>query len=165
VAFDSVSAEGRILFRPKAMPEFQELAVDWNNLLLACGRCHGVENKGIKFLKPDEGGPLVNPVEEDPDQHLQFDFDRQTKLAIVLGKTKRGDTTWKILGLNRREVVQHRSGYVKKLWVIAEYYDHVPAARKINHEAIRDDSEYAAFARALKRALETRANKTAASGH
>ena len=32
-------------FRPKALTEFYELAVDWDNLLLACGRCNGPENK------------------------------------------------------------------------------------------------------------------------
>lgn len=138
-------------FKPKARPEYHDLAVDWTNLLLACGRCNGTENKGVKFPGPAEGGPLVNPTEEDPDQHLRYDFDPMTKLANVLGISERGETTWKTLGLNRPELVRHRSGFVMKLWVIATLCQQDAAARKLIDEAVDNDAEYAAFARELKR--------------
>ncbi|MGO8676385.1 MAG: retron system putative HNH endonuclease [Limisphaerales bacterium] len=143
-------------FKPKAIPAYFELAVEWNNLLLACGRCNGTENKGIKFLGPAEGGPLVNPAEENPADHLRFDFDLGTRLANVLGSTERGETTWKTLGLNRPELVRRRSDFVKKLWVIgARYYDDAEA-REIIDLAVRDSAEYAAFARELKHFIDSR---------
>ena len=137
-------------FKPKGTPAFYELAVDWNNLLLACGRCNGAENKGTKFPLEDEDGPLVNPVEEEPSEHLRFDFDPRLKLANVLGISKRGETTRKILGLNRRELVKRRSDFVKKLWVIAVRYNEDDEARDIIDSAIDPKEEYVAFARALK---------------
>ena len=146
-------------FKPKSVPGNYELAVDWSNLLLACGRCNGPENKGVKFPGSAEGGPLINPTEDDPDQHFRFDFDTGTKLANVLDRSKRGETTWKILGLNRRELVHHRSDFVKKLWVIATRYEEDADARLIIDAAIMDDAEYAAFARAVKRAIPSNLQK------
>ena len=140
-------------FRP-IIPQYYELAVDWDNLLLACGRCNGAENKGVKFPTETENGPLVNPTEEDPAGNLCFDFDPMTKLANVLGISHRGETTRIVLGLNRPDLVRHRSDFVKKLWVIGSRYHHDHAAREIIDEAVSDNSEYAAFARALKRIIE-----------
>ena len=144
-------------FKPKSKPAYYELAVDWDNLLLACGRCNGAENKGSRFPLEDEDGPLVNPVEEEPSQHLSFDFDLRLRLANVLGMSKRGETTRRILGLNRPELVKRRSDFVKKLWVIACLYNEDDAAREIIDLAIDSKEEYAAFARALKRFIESRA--------
>jgi uncharacterized protein (TIGR02646 family) len=146
-------------FKPKSIPEFYELAVDWDNLLLACGRCNGVENKGVKFPTATEKGPLVNPAEENPSQHLRFDFDPMTKLANVLGVTDRGETTWKILGLNRPDLVHHRSDFVKKLWVIAAHYHNDNEARGIIDEALNEKAEYSAFARELKRYIDNHPNE------
>jgi len=146
-------------FKPKGIPEYYDLAVDWSNLLLACGRCNGPENKGIKFPGPSSGGPLVNPTEDDPGQHFRFDFDRVTKLANVLGISERGETTWRLLGLNRRELVRRRSDFVKKLWVIATRYDSDAEAREIIDNAVSDGEEYTAFARELKRVLTARSQR------
>src|ERR1700761_6417444 len=74
-------------FRPKSISSFYELAVDWDNLMLACGRCNGAENKGVKFPEAANGGPLVNPTVDDPGEHLGFDFDPVTKLANVVDKS------------------------------------------------------------------------------
>lgn len=137
-------------FRPKSVRKYYELAVDWDNLLLACGRCNGVENKGVQFPTKAEKGPLVNPTEEDPGRHLSFDFDPVTKLANVLGISDRGETTRIVLGLNRPDLVRHRSDFVKKLWVIASRYHQDQDARGIIDEAVGEKSEYTAFARALK---------------
>lgn len=142
-------------FKPKSLPEYYELAVDWSNLLLACGRCNGPENKGVKFPGSAEGGPLVSPTEDDPAIHFRFDFDTGTKLANVLDHSKRGKTTLNVLGLNRRELLHHRSDFVKKLWAIATYYDQDADARLIIDAAIMDDAEYAAFAREVKRAISS----------
>jgi uncharacterized protein (TIGR02646 family) len=143
-------------FKPKALPAYYELAVEWSNLLLACGRCNGAENKGVKFPGPADGGPLVNPTEENPADHLRFDFDVATKLANVLGSSIRGETTWKTLGLNRLELVRRRSDFVKKLWVIGVRYYQDPEAREIINMAVNDSAEYAAFARELKKFIDSR---------
>jgi uncharacterized protein (TIGR02646 family) len=140
-------------FKPKSIPAYYELAVAWDNLLLACGRCNGAENKGTKFPLADEGGPLVNPVENEPSEHLRFDFDRELKLANVLGISPRGETTQKTLGLNRPQLLKHRSKFVTKLWVIADNYHKDNAAREIIDLAICSKEEYSAFALALKETL------------
>jgi len=44
-------------FKPKGTPAYYEFAVEWNNLLLACGRCNGAENKGAKSPLANKGGP------------------------------------------------------------------------------------------------------------
>ena len=140
-------------FKPKGIPAYYELAVDWDNLLLACGRCNGAENKGTKFPLADKGGPIVNPVKENPSRHLRFDFDPRLKLANVLGTSKRGETTRIILGLNRPKLLEHRSKFVKKLRVIADHYHADAAAREIIDSAICPEEEYSAFARAIKKSL------------
>lgn len=140
-------------FRPKSHPAFYEKAVEWDNLLLACGRCNGAENKGVCFPSASQGGPLLNPTQDDdPEQHLKFDFDPVTKLANVLDRTSRGRTTWQTLGLNRTELLRRRSEFVKKLSVVANFYGSHQEARAIIDEAIQDSSEYVAFARAIRSA-------------
>ena len=141
-------------FKPKSTPAYFELAVEWNNLLLACGRCNGVENKGTKFPLAKEGGPLVNPVKENPPRHLRFDFDPMLKLANVLGVSKRGETTQTILGLNRPDLLKHRSKFVRKLWVISSRYYDDADAREIIESALHPKEEYSAFALALKSNLK-----------
>jgi len=141
-------------FKPKSLPQYYDLAVDWDNLLLACGRCNGAENKGVKFPTVAENGPLINPTEEDPSTHLCFDFDAATKLANVLGVTNRGETTRTVLGLNRPDLVRHRSTFVKKLWAIGSRYHHDNEAREIIDEALNEKSEYVAFARVLKQNID-----------
>jgi uncharacterized protein (TIGR02646 family) len=140
-------------FKPKGTPAYYELAVDWDNLLLACGRCNGAENKGTKFPLADNGGPLVNPAEEEPSKHLRFDFDPRLKLANVLGISKRGETTQRTLGLNRPQLLKHRSKFVAKLWVIASRYHEDNEARRIIDLAIYPQEEYSAFALAVKESL------------
>lgn len=140
-------------FKPKGTPAYYELAVEWDNLLLACGRCNGVENKGTKFPLEDKGGPLVNPVKEDPSIHLRFDFDPKLKMANVLGISRRGETTRITLGLNRPALLKHRSKFVKKLWLIASRYHKDAEAREIIDSAICPKEEYSAFARALRNSL------------
>ena len=142
-------------FKPKSTPTYHELAVEWNNLLLACGRCSGAENKGSKFPLENEDGPLINPVDEEPSHHFSFDFDLKLRLANVLGVSKRGETTRIILGLNRPELVKRRSDFVKKLWVIAGRYNEDDDARAIVDSATDSKEEYAAFARSLKRFIES----------
>jgi uncharacterized protein (TIGR02646 family) len=86
-------------FRPKSGPVGRpSLTFTWSNLLLACGICNGPEFKGDRFPGPASGGPLINPLADDPDQHFDFVFDPITKLATVVAKTRRGATTVQFIG-------------------------------------------------------------------
>jgi uncharacterized protein (TIGR02646 family) len=137
-------------FRPKrGIKGRPDLAFEWNNLLLACGVCNGAEHKSDHFPEANEGGPLVNPCEDDPEVHFQFHFDRQTKLASVYGKTGRGTTTEKLLGLNRTALREYRSTRICHLVVLAAHAAADPEAASLLDEAKQSTAEYAAFARAL----------------
>jgi uncharacterized protein (TIGR02646 family) len=135
-------------FRPKAL--FPNLCFEWNNLLLACGRCNSNENKGEQFPEPHEGGPLVNPVEEEPGDFFEFVFDLQTGTANVIPKVIRGVTTEKVLGLNRLDLVKHRSDKIRHIAFCAlKARDGDLQARRILEQQCQKESDYAAFARAI----------------
>lgn len=134
-------------YRPKE--KFPLLAVKWNNLLLSCELCNSVENKGNKFPT----SKLIDPCKDDPAQHFVFDYDKNTELANVLGVTNRGQSTELTLNLNRYDLLQHRSGYIKKLIFFASLYHSNQQAREIFDEALTVDSEnaeYLAFAKIIK---------------
>lgn len=87
-------------FRPKS--EFPHLCFEWDNFLLGCSVCNGAQYKGTKF--PDEKeGSLVNPVSENPDDYLSFEYDPETGTANIFGKNIRGDTTVVITGETIRD--------------------------------------------------------------
>jgi uncharacterized protein (TIGR02646 family) len=135
-------------FRPKS--KFPELCFHWKNLLLSCGICNDTAHKGDHFPDSEEGGPLVNPADENPDEFFYFEFDPATGTANVLPKNQRGHTTELILGLNRKELVQHRSAVVRKMVYVAI------CASQGDNEALHEissccskENEYSAFARSL----------------
>jgi uncharacterized protein (TIGR02646 family) len=101
-------------YRPKS--RFPKLTYSWTNLLLACGVCNGKAHKGDKFPQKKEGGRLINPSIDDPEDHFNFYYDPQTRIASVYGTTQRGETTEKLLGLNRYELREHRSKYMRRLY-------------------------------------------------
>lgn len=137
-------------FRPKAGDRGRpDLAFEWRNLLLACGRCNGAENKGDRFPEANEGGPIINPCEEEPADHFRFHFDPKAKIASVYGTSVRGRTTENPLGLNRPELRSYRSSVVAKLAALAQFAPDDPQAVQLLAEAKQDD-EYAAFARSLQ---------------
>ena len=136
-------------FRPKAVGRYPQLAFEWSNLFLACEICNGAANKGVRFPEAVEGGPLVNPCDDDPSEHLCFHYDRQAQLASVLGKTQRGKMTEETLGLNRHELRIYRSRQVTKVAVLARLASSDAEARALLEEAKQDNAEYAAFSRCL----------------
>ena len=133
-------------YRPKST--FPEKTFEWSNLLLACGVCNGTAHKGGNFPGEDEDGPILNPCEDEPDEHLEFRFDPVAGLASVYETTPRGKTTRDLLGLNRPELRKHRSVHVNMLYVLAK--DSRPEARTLFEKAQEDGAQYAAFARALR---------------
>jgi uncharacterized protein (TIGR02646 family) len=138
-------------YRPKA--KYWKQTFTWSNLLLACGVCNGSEYKGDAFPLKAEGGPLINPSAEDPSRHLSFEYDPKTRMASVRGKTTRGDTTERYLGLNRKDLRTHRSTRIKHLWFIAQRATTDPEARQLLDEAASASEEYSAFANLLRDAL------------
>jgi uncharacterized protein (TIGR02646 family) len=134
-------------FKPKST--FPELTFEWTNLLLSCPICNSTEFKGDCFPEASEGGPLINPCDEEPAEHFEFVFDPAAKLASVIGKTIRGQTTEKILGLNRVDLRGYRSKVVMTLYALSFYAAIDSAAQALLEEACRDDGEYAAFIRSF----------------
>jgi hypothetical protein len=92
---------------------------------------------------------LINPCDDDPSNHFTFPFDPETKLASVYGKTRRGTTTERILGLNRPELRAHRSKQIEKMVALARFARTDPAAKVLLEEAKQGSAEYAAFVRSL----------------
>jgi uncharacterized protein (TIGR02646 family) len=134
-------------FKPKS--RFPDLTFEWTNLLLSCPICNGSEYKSDRFPLETEGGPLVNPCDELPAEHFEFVFDPVAKLATVIGKTARGQTTEAIVGLNRYDLREYRSKIVMMLYVLSDYAKADPTAQALLKEAGQDEGEYAAFVRAL----------------
>jgi hypothetical protein len=118
-------------------------------LLLACGICHGAEFKSDHFPGRADGGPIINPCEDDPALHFEFRFDAKLGLASVYGVTARGQTTEALLGLNRQELRAYRSQQAKKLAVLTLFAESNQEAKSLLEEAVESTSEYAAFARAI----------------
>ncbi|MFH0728221.1 MAG: retron system putative HNH endonuclease [Pseudomonadota bacterium] len=130
-------------FRPKS--QFRSLTFEWTNLLLACPVCNGPEYKGQHFPEEAEGGPLINPCEDKPTEHFDFVFDSEAMLTTVVGKTTRGKTTEKMLGLNRNELRAYRTRIIAMLYALAFHAETDPYAKQLLDEARKADSEYSAF--------------------
>ncbi|HEV2478693.1 MAG TPA: hypothetical protein VGS79_03480 [Puia sp.] len=136
-------------YRPKS--RFPNLCFSWTNLLLGCAICNGKEFKGDRFPGPAENGPILNPVNENPEDFLEFEYDPATGTAMILGKDPRGTKTVDLLGLNKRpDLVRHRSSVVRKMAVIAIQASHgnIEAIAEIKR-CMGKDEEYSAFAKAL----------------
>ena len=137
-------------YRPKGGPNGSpDLCFEWANLLLACGICNGAEFKSDHFPEAVDGGPVINPCEDDPAMHFEFRFDAKLGLASVYGITSRGRTTENLLGLNRPELRRFRSQQVKKLAVLEHLAATNQDAKRLMEEALHPVSEYSAFAQAL----------------
>ena len=132
-------------YRPKS--RFPELTFDWNNLLLACGKCNSIQYKGDKFPEANVWGPIVNPCIDNPDDHFSFVYDVQARLANVVATTGRGKTTEELIGLNRSDLRHHRSVQITRLMALARFADTDTTAQQLLLEAKQNDAEYTAFAR------------------
>lgn len=138
-------------YRPKV--RYPKQAFTWSNLVLACGVCNGSEHKGEHFPLKANGGPIIDPCAEAPARHLSFEYDPVARLASVRGKTTRGDTTEKLLGLNRQDLRAHRSERIQYLWFIAQRAMTDPEARQLLDDAAAASRPYSAFAHLLRDAL------------
>ena len=106
-------------------PGYYWLAFDWRNLLPSCEKCNRPPAKGTRFPlengspRTDPTGPvsrekvlLINPMEMDPEQHLDFDFnDGMVKEKNGSG---RGRMSIKIYDLNREPLRLKRKEVLDK---------------------------------------------------
>ncbi len=111
-------------------PGYYWLAYEWRNLLLACEDCNRpstAKTPGRRIGKWDqfpvrgfrarrkgeetrEEPLLINPVEEDPLDHLEVD----EKTGVITAKTDRGQACIDIFGLNTREALREaRKKYIE----------------------------------------------------
>jgi len=108
-------------FYPKS--QYPDLTFTWKNLLLSCDKCNDANHKGTNFPLDDiTGNPLlIDPTDgvTDPNTHLEFIWDEIAKLASVYGRDQHGTIVKDIFDLNglrgRKELINHRSQYIKKL--------------------------------------------------
>lgn len=135
-------------FKPKS--KFPEFCFEWENFLLGCAVCNGKQYKSDNFPEKNEGGPFINPTTESPEYFFEFEFDPETGTANVLPKNTRAKTTEIELGLNRPELVKHRSDVVRKIaYVALQAKNGDNHALDELHRCMDADQEYAAFARAF----------------
>ena len=120
-------------FRPKAEVEGAQnhrgywwLAYSWENLLIACKKCNQ-DYKKSKFPLRDESERawgensdlgkeepiLINPLEEDPEGFIEYDFSMKDMVKAV-GKCERGRRTVnELTGINDMEVMNERVGKIR----------------------------------------------------
>jgi len=104
-------------FRPQS--RYPALAYEWDNLLLACGRCNSDHKRDSFRLLPHGRTPgedvrspcsrddtdaatLIDPCREDPVPHFSFHNGR------IIARTARGRRTRDACGLNREDLVDDR---------------------------------------------------------
>ncbi len=119
-------------FRPKSevkeQPQHQGywwLSYEWENLLIACKTCNQTSKK-THFPLEDESKRaynkkdnlhkeqplLINPLEEDPSQFIEYDLPGKNEIPIMIkaiGKCNRGTETIKLTGINSQEVMEERA--------------------------------------------------------
>ncbi|MBX5687668.1 TIGR02646 family protein [Pseudomonas aeruginosa] len=141
-------------FKPKS--KYRGKAFQWSNLLLACGVCNGKAYKGDNFPLKNEGGPIINPTLENPSDHLSFTYDEAASAAMIKSKSKRGETTLTLLGLNRTDLIISRSQIIKKIYALHLIYKNQKTPQEIKseileilNEAATATQQYSAFAKAL----------------
>lgn len=137
-------------FKPKA--RYPELCFEWENFLLSCEICNSSAFKGDKFPIESEGGPFINPCDENPDNFFEFELDHSTGAANIIPQNKRAAITEMIIGLNRPDLVIHRSQVVRKIaFITLRAKEGDSQALSLLTHCMQRDQEYAAFARAFHR--------------
>ncbi len=110
---------------PVDHPGYYWLAYDWRNLLLSCITCNRKWKKtrfpvnGSHASEPGgehaENPLLVNPLWDDPEQHLYVD-----KSGVMIARTDRGRACIEVCGLNRPELVRAREREARLIGALVE---------------------------------------------
>jgi hypothetical protein len=127
-------------YRPKTL--YPDLAFDWNNWLLSCGRCN--ESKWAHFPDCDGQPCLLDPTHDNPIEHIEFAG------YIPVPLTRRGDETIQILGLDRSPLEEERSRwlvYINALICLCLHDEFRSEARELLIWTMQDEAPYAAMTR------------------
>lgn len=130
-------------YQPKSNPQFSHLMFAWDNWLLACPRCNAKKSKHF----PDCNGQpcLLDPTAEEPGEHLDF-------FGAQMGyKTERGQSTIKLIGLDRVPLLDDRAFWlntINSLLLLLLIPEASHAAREFLIWAMQADAPYAAMTRA-----------------
>jgi len=129
------------------------LAYDWDNLLPSCadcnryrkhpdGRGYGKADRfpisGYRAFLPDSEGNedplLIDPTQVDPNDHFTFLPD-----GLMKAKTKKGEETIELLGLNKRELlVRDRKHEYRSAWrVLINYIQEAAGDDDVQIEELR----------------------------
>jgi uncharacterized protein (TIGR02646 family) len=132
-------------YRPKS--RFPDQMLNWQNWLLSCGRCN--DKKWTHFPDCDGQPCLLDPTAEDPSMHLDF---RGTQ---VLAKTRRGEETVKLVGLDRSPLEDERALWLIKIDLLLLLLCCAPEAsaeaRQLLIWAMQADAPYSAMTRCYLR--------------
>ena len=161
-------------FRPKAEVEgaknhqgYWWLAYNWENLLIACKKCNQ-DYKKSKFPLRDESKRvcgensnlgkeepiLINPLEEDPEEFIEYNFCMKNMVKAV-GKCERGRRTVnELTGINDMEVMKERAKKIRLCYRLCALFldkgesDELRAeAERCLREYISSSSPFSGFAR------------------
>lgn len=105
--------------RPKS--KFPNLVLAWENLTLACPRCN--QNKGSY---DEVTQPLLNPYEDEPDEHLQF----LAGFVRVRDGSTRGEVTIRVLKLHRGAIAARRLQRIEQVELLVQAWHRAPVGLK-----------------------------------
>ncbi len=138
--------------KPKAADKFPDLAYEWSNLGLVCGKCNN--EKSSKFYTD---APFVDPYIENPEDHVMA-------LGALLAQrngSPRGEVTIKEIALNRPELLEKRFARMNEILVAlnAAYRTQVDSLRKSAlQELTREAQQDKEFSLIVKTLLKVNAN-------
>ncbi len=173
-------------FRPKAevrqdaggvplRPGYYWLAYEWSNLFVSCQLCNQrfkrthfpLSNPGRRARSHRqnlgrEKPLLINPAAVDPALHITFHDER----PVPVGRSRVGDITIRVLGLDRPELLERRRERLQDLKDIRDLLDHfeereragsldspgrqlLTRLRGRRDRALRPEAEYSAMAAAF----------------
>lgn len=117
---------------PKAI--YPRLTFNWSNLTFSCYWCNN--NKRDYVAKHE--AKLINPYKDEISQHLVF----LGPILIHVNESKRGELTWKKIGLNRKELIDKRTDKILELKNLIDKYqrEELPELKDILLNEIKEFS-------------------------
>ena len=121
-----------------------DLIVDWNNLAFVCEECNRAKSD---YYEPGE--PLINPFQEDPEEHLRF----FGPVVLHAPNDVKGQLTHKQLRLDRINLFERRKEKLEQLQNLLDKWASYPPGRLkelIKNELLKEaepDKEFSATAK------------------
>lgn len=97
---------------PKSV--YPRLTFTWNNLSFVCFWCNN--NKKATL---DKNCKLLNPYKDEVGDHLQA----FGPMVFHINDSKRGELTWKMINLNRKELIERRADSLKEIQNLIDKYN------------------------------------------